>query len=147
MLHQLAEARMQVHVKGRLTRGNAGNPAPPRPGIHAGTCPWPVVNRGQCRWAVSKLAEYARRYTAGARLSTGGSADRHCTSSHHTVGPDCQREATPAGAAAARPYMPVDTRPGLLVDGSQRRQTLCQIAMVFVKNPRPGPLVDRRQRW
>ena len=32
------------------------------------------------------------------RLSTGGSADRHCTSSHDTVGADCQREATPAGA-------------------------------------------------
>ena len=67
------------------------------------------------------------------RLSTGGSADRHCTSSHDTVGADCQWEATPAGAAPARPYMPADTRPGLLVDGSQRRQTLCQVARVFVQ--------------
>ena len=133
MLHQLAEARMQVHAKGRLTRGNAGNPAPARPGIRAGTCPGPDCQQG----AMSVGGEQARRVCvqvhSWGRLSTGGSADRHCTSSHGTVGADCQREATPAGAAPARPYMPADTRPGLLVDGSQRRQTLCQVARGFVQ--------------
>ena len=55
--------------------------------------------------AMSVGGEQARRvcvqvYSWG-RLSTGGSADRHCKSSHDTVGADCQREATPAGAAPA----------------------------------------------
>ena len=111
-----AEARMQVHVKGRLTRGNAGNPAPSSPRY---TCRY-VADCQQ--GAMSVGGEQAPRVCVQVhswdRLSTGGSADRHCTSSHDTVGADCQREATPAGAAPARPYMPADTRPGLLVNGS-----------------------------
>ena len=87
--------------------------------------------------AMSVGGEQARRVCVQVHswglLSTGGSADRHCTSSHDTVGADCQREATPASAAPARLYMPADTRPGLLVDRSPRRQTLCQVARVFVQ--------------
>ena len=79
------------------------------------------------------------------RLSAGGSANRHCTTSHDTVGAHCLRQATGmfagkhvgmfrrAGAAPARPNMGADTRPGLLVDGSQRQQTPGQVARVFLQ--------------